>query len=203
MEMKKTNTTNTMLQIESPQVIDQMPPVTKKQKSFSLVDRAQKQPSGLEPFELKAKVKCFSYIRHLPNGNEQKLGYCIGKWRLKSDQAKKIGIQLFDGLYLHIQIRRLNLWSNNIEILGVIPDDNRKNGDMRNNRIWREKVPDLIKQIDWFYQERDRLSRETRIPHHVDHIHPVNHPNLCGLTVPANLQAIPAPHNRQKGNKLF
>jgi hypothetical protein len=181
----------------------QSSPSTKAHNCISLVDRARKQPSGLEPFELKGKIKSFSYVRHLPDNNQQLLGYKIGKWRLNEYQAKKVGIQLFDGLHLHIQVRRCNLWSNNLEILQLVFDDNRKYGDMRNNPIWREKVPDVIKEIDWFYKERDRLNYQTLIPHHVDHIHPVNHPNLCGLTVSANLQIIPASQNCQKGNKLL
>lgn len=185
------------------QTIIQSPLPQKTHNCFSLVDKKQKQPSGLEPFELKGKVKSFSYIRHLKEGNQQVFGYKMGKWRLSEFQARKLGIQLFDGLHLYIQVRRSNLWSNNLEIIKVIFDDNRKYGDMRNNRVWQEKVPNVIQQINWFYEQRDRLSQQTGILHHVDHIHPVNHPNLCGLTVPANLQVIPATQNRQKSNKLI
>ncbi|MBD2682403.1 MULTISPECIES: hypothetical protein [Nostoc] len=42
---------------------------TKAGNWISLVGRTRKQPSGLEPFELKGKIKSFSYVRHLTDGN--------------------------------------------------------------------------------------------------------------------------------------
>ena len=40
----------------------------------------------------------------------------------------------------------------------------------------------------------------TGVPHTLDHIVPLNHPYVCGLTVPWNLRAVPALHNFSKGN---
>lgn len=50
-------------------------------------------------------------------------------------------------------------------------------------------------------KERARqLTRMTGIPHQVDHIVPINHPRVCGLTVPWNVQVITGRENGRKGN---
>lgn len=58
------------------------------------------------------------------------------------------------------------------------------------------------KAITRIYAEAAQRSAEGA-PHEVDHIVPLNHPEVCGLHVPWNLQVIPETDNRRKSNRLL
>ncbi len=58
-----------------------------------------------------------------------------------------------------------------------------------------------LEKIDEIYLLADRLSRETGIPHDVDHIIPIAGRRVCGLHVHQNLRVIPASENRKKSSK--
>jgi len=49
--------------------------------------------------------------------------------------------------------------------------------------------------------ERDRLTRETGVPHVLDHVVPLNHPRVCGLNVPWNLEVTTRRRNAAKSNR--
>jgi hypothetical protein len=71
-------------------------------------------------------------------------------------------------------------------------------------RLFMETGP-MLHCLAWqdfqpIYDRAATLTRETGIQHHVDHIVPLNHPLVCGLHVPANLQVLTAKENRAKRN---
>jgi 5-methylcytosine-specific restriction endonuclease McrA len=58
---------------------------------------------------------------------------------------------------------------------------------------------DAIRAI---YEECSRITAETGVEHHVDHIVPLRHPKVCGLHVHWNLQIITAEENVRKSNRF-
>jgi hypothetical protein len=57
-------------------------------------------------------------------------------------------------------------------------------------------------KIRLFYEEAKRLEGLDGIPRNVDHIIPLQHPNVCGLHNEFNLQVLTAEENQKKHNKF-
>jgi hypothetical protein len=62
---------------------------------------------------------------------------------------------------------------------------------------------DDLRQIDAHYLEAARKTRETGIPHQVDHIIPLRGRKVSGLHVPQNLRVVTRSENVRKHNKVL
>lgn len=66
-----------------------------------------------------------------------------------------------------------------------------------------QATPAWLTEVHWVeiravYAAAERLTRETKIKHEVDHIVPLQGKNVCGLHVPWNLRAIPKDKNNRR-----
>ncbi len=60
-----------------------------------------------------------------------------------------------------------------------------------------------LKDIEVFYKRARELTLSTGTEHEVDHIHPLQGENICGLHVPWNLQILTKSENCSKKNKFI
>lgn len=64
-------------------------------------------------------------------------------------------------------------------------------------------TPDWVDReaLKALHDEARRITKETGVSHVLDHIVPLTHPYVCGLTVPWNLRVITRAQNATKSNR--
>jgi len=86
-------------------------------------------------------------------------------------------------------------------------DDPRKHFEGKKEHIKAATPPWLdvfqLADIQATYYKARWLSNKSGIKHHVDHTVPLNHPDVCGLHVPWNLQVITWEENQEKNSAKF
>lgn len=60
-----------------------------------------------------------------------------------------------------------------------------------------------LKSIEAIYTEAKRVSQETGLVHHVDHVIPLKSKFVCGLHVECNLRVVSGVDNLSKGNRMW
>lgn len=87
-------------------------------------------------------------------------------------------------------------------IRGVEPDWLRRHSRRRYIRAVILSTPPWIdtEEIKRIHQWKRFLTLTTGVEYVADHIIPLNHPDVCGLTVPWNLRVMTRAQNAAKGN---
>lgn len=131
---------------------------------------------------------------------------------LACDKEKQ-RINLRDPRYIEKNRRRANDWyllntERAIAAVAQYQKDNR-----HKDRAWQSKrratryqaTPAWadLQAIEAVYKKAEVMTEQTGIPHHVDHIVPLQSKFVCGLHVPANLQIMEASANNSKGNRWW
>ena len=79
------------------------------------------------------------------------------------------------------------------------------NRDKRNEYQAERRATKILATPLWYEKEREEIQaiyKEAQlIGHHVDHIAPLNSPNVCGLHTLSNLQILTPEENMKKSNK--
>jgi hypothetical protein len=63
---------------------------------------------------------------------------------------------------------------------------------------WEDK-----RKTMWYYDESQRITAETGVVHHVDHMVPLNHWSVRGLHWHMNFAVLPGAENNSKGNRFW
>lgn len=122
------------------------------------------------------------------------------EWRSRNVERERVYCREYHKKHRHKWAKRISDWCK------AHPEFKAFHAQKRRAKL-RNAMPswltdDQIAQIASFYEDCAKVSRETGVPHHVDHIIPLQGENVSGLHVPWNLQVIPAAENIRKSNKL-
>ena len=98
------------------------------------------------------------------------------------------------------ELDRVAQWYKENPAVGAARAARRRAAQFRATPGWlTEKDYEEMRKI---YEECARISKETGVLHHVDHVIPLRGKKISGLHVPQNLRIITAEENLKKGNKF-
>jgi hypothetical protein len=151
------------------------------------VPLSQERKEYLKQYRIKNRDKLNEYQREWNKNNRDKCRRYENNWRAKN--------------------------ANKVKTMNAVNGQKWASGKGRakRNSSTRKRVAEKLKRtpiwsdlniIQKFYEEALRISKETGIPHEVDHIIPLQGKSISGLHISHNLQIISRSQNRAKKNKL-
>lgn len=162
-----------------------------------------------------SKEKLKNYRSNYRSKNKNKNKNYAKEYRIKNKEKLIIKDSIrYQFRKEKVYIQKAIYYSKNKEKISKWMSEYKKNNrglfnDMHNRRRMAKlhRTPpwlteDHKKQIRSFYLESSRITKETGIKHHVDHIVPLQGKDVSGLHVPWNLQILTAVENSKKKNKL-
>jgi 5-methylcytosine-specific restriction endonuclease McrA len=137
------------------------------------------------------------------NANEENYKNLVKNWRSNNKERVREVSNKYKKLYYKkrpevIKLSKKKWRDRNGDLISIYHACRKRRLDKLKNNLTSE----MLKEIKGIYSRAKALSKQTGIPHHVDHIVPLNAKNCSGLHVPWNLQIIPASENCAKSNKM-
>jgi hypothetical protein len=129
--------------------------------------------------------------------NAEKLNLMRRDWHarnLESERARKL--KYIKSLPAEVRSYHKKLWKSRNPSDAAAEWAWRRARKQQATPAWANKT-----EIRRIYREAQRISQETGIAHHVDHVIPLNGLDVCGLHVETNLQILSAEANIAKSNK--
>ena len=159
-------------------------------------------------------IDCKAY-RYFVQKENRPIDYLLN-WQHKNKEKVQAYTQKWIGNNREQRKQTVNFWrSHNPEKVRIMNAKGGKKWATNNkgarNAITAKRRATLLKQtpswadiekIKLFYITADRISKETGIPHEVDHIIPLQGKFVSGLHIHNNLQIITQSKNRSKRNKV-
>ncbi len=164
--------------------------------------------------------------RNKTNGRQPKCKQCFRDYCIENSEKLKIQRAVYSKVNSDKAITRSSEWAkNNRDRSREIKTKWRENNSEKMKEIrneWAKNNPEYLtficrkyqiskvnaspkwadkKKMIAIYKESRRLSLETGIQHHVDHIVPITSDIVCGLHCEANLQILTFSENVKKGNR--
>lgn len=170
------------------------------EKNIAEYSRCSSKKNGLQGY-------CKSCASHKTkawqNVNKDNYKNLVKTWRVNNRERIREVSNKYSKLYYKkrpeaIKLSKKKWREKNGDLISVYRAGRKRQLDRLKNNLTSE----MLKEIRRIYNYAKALSKQTGVPHHVDHIVPLNAKNCSGLHVPWNLQIIPAAENYAKRNKM-